>query len=113
MELDKKQIDDILTELQPSIINTLKSEITKRVEWQVLDAVSTEISKFTKEWVAENVIPELKKSLIENKKSLVSIGISLSESITTTLAEELTKELSENLSSSYKRTAILKALFNS
>ena len=111
MKLEQKQVDDILNELQPSIIETLKSEIASKVEWQVLNAVSDEIGKYSREWVKENVIPELEKELIENKKSLISLGVTLAENITETLAKELTETVNKKLSSGYDKARIMEALF--
>lgn len=111
MKLSEDQIAEILEAAKPDVLKgvtaDLVSVVTDRVKYDGGDVVG----KFVREWVAENVIPEVESALVESKEGLVAVGTTLAASIVQELSTSLCAQVSKNLETPYKRTEIMKALF--
>jgi hypothetical protein len=109
--MNSKEIQSLLEAAKPSIINSLKEELIRSLDYNVKQKAIEEISKFVVDWIKEEVLPEVKKELVESKESLISIGIKSAPEISNLIASELTKALKANLEQSWTRKKILENLF--
>jgi hypothetical protein len=110
MKLTPEQIESMLEAAKPSVIESLQKELTNSISWQVKEGAQTQIAAYVKKWVDENVLPEVEKTLIENKESLIGVGVKMAEVMTDELAKSFTEAVKETLSTSYRRSEVFKAL---
>lgn len=64
-----------------------------------------------KEWVLNELKPELVASLEKKKSFLIDAALISAESMAENLAKAMSEQMAENLASSYNRKKILEALF--
>ena len=107
-----KTAEELLELALPSVLEGLKKELTQTIDWQVRDTASKLVSEYVATWVKEEVIPEIGKRLTEQKEGLISLGTAIGPQVVEAVTSVLLDELKKNLSSSYKRSAIFKALFD-
>lgn len=111
MKLSEEQVQDILAEVRPSIIEGLKVDLKQTIESQITYQAREEIGAYAKTWIADNVIPEVEKELVEAKSGLITLGVTMAEAMVTTLAEGLAKDMEERLNDKWKRGKMLKEMF--
>lgn len=110
--LTKEQIEKIVADHMPDVVAGLKNEVRQDITRRVKEEAGNIIATAVREWVTENVIPEVIKGLTESKDGLVSLGVRFREVIMEQLIESMTKELKENLENSWQRREILQKLFS-
>jgi hypothetical protein len=110
MELD---VQKLLEDSLPSMMEGFRAEIKSSVNWQVKDTVGKLVTDHVIEWVSANVLPEITAALVESKESIVSTGAALGPQVVTILTEGLLENLKKNLENSWKRDKVMEALFKS
>jgi hypothetical protein len=111
MKLSEDQIDKLLKDAMPSMVESFKSEISRSIEWNVRDAAGKQITEFVKDWIAKEVLPEVEKSLIESKTGLMAVGLKFGEQAVEALVGSMLKTLNEQLSQSWNRKKLFTAMF--
>jgi len=108
MELN---VEQMLAESLPSMIEGFKAEIKAQISWDVKDKTSSMVSAHVEAWVKEHLLPEITAALVESKDGLVSIGVSLAPEVASALTSSLLAELKEKLEQSWTRGKIFEAMF--
>jgi len=112
LQLSKEQIEEILNDAKPSIVEGIKNNVVNSMTYDVRESLLQLVKAEVQEFVKTEIIPELQKELIESKQGLVSVAVNFAPVI----VEELTKSMAEsvkvNLESSWKRKEILTKLFD-
>lgn len=111
MQLSQEQIAAILKDATPNIIEGLKEEVKKAVQWQLQDTASRLCKTEVEEWMKQEIVPEIRKTLVENKDGLVSLAIAATQEINRALAESMGAELKKKLESQWERKKVFEALF--
>lgn len=106
-----EQIEKLLEDAKPQVIESLKKELLSTISWEAQNECAKVIREHVHEWLLENVIPDITKSLIESKDSLISLGVNVAPAVCEKLAEAMTTQISEKLNSDWKRREILETLF--
>lgn len=109
--MNKEDIDKLLDEIKPDIKESIKKELLKDITWDVKQTAISQISECIKEFVKDEIIPEVKKDLIENKDSLVSIGKKAGPMVTEEISKAMCLQLAEKLKDSWGRKDLLSGLF--
>lgn len=112
MKLSREQMDEILDEVRPSVLQGVKDDFQRMVHQEILSGARTEISAMVKEWVKENILPEVEKELVESKEGLVSVGKKMAQEIVVEFAKKMTEDVKKRLENEWDRRKILGALFN-
>lgn len=112
MKLDEQTINEIVSNLKPSIMEGVKNELQSSISHQVKQTILNQIGEYCKTWVQENIIPEIEKELIESKDGLIKIGTSVSEEITEEIAISMAATIKKKLENSWDRKKIFEALIN-
>ncbi|NCC53535.1 MAG: hypothetical protein EOM20_20310 [Spartobacteria bacterium] len=81
--------------------------ITRQFQWELPDVIKKEVAAF----MAEEIAPEIRKQLIEDKEAIVDAAAQAVQGIAVEVGKSLQKTASESLTSSYKSRDIVKALF--
>ncbi len=111
MELTPEQINVLLEEAKPSIVNGLKEEAIKQIKWEFNSQVSRLMEAEVTKFVSTEIIPVLQQQLIESKEGLINIVLASSNAIVTDLSKALMNSLKEKLEHSYSRQKIFEAMF--
>lgn len=111
MELSKEQIDGMLQQALPSVVEGFKKELTQSITWQLKESAAKQVSEHVTKWVSSEVLPEVTKLLVESKDGLLSMGPLLGQSIVEAMAKSLTETLSTKLQSSWERKKVFEAMF--
>lgn len=111
MNIDEEQIKTLLEEIKPSIMRGFKKEIKEVVEQKIKWEAQEIIGSYVRDWIKENIIPELQKNLVESKEGLILMGIKLTEAIVADLSHSITIHMKEKLENTWERKKILEALF--
>ncbi len=110
--MNDEQLQDILTEVKPAIIESLKDQLKESVTRQIQYQLSDQVNKFIADWLGENVMPEIADQLVSHKEGLVKMALPLSQELTSSVVAALASTIAENLTVSYKRSKIFDALFS-
>jgi uncharacterized membrane-anchored protein YjiN (DUF445 family) len=108
--LSQEQIDNIIENAKPDIINSLKTEAVKTITTNFNYAASNLITEAVKKWTAEEVIPEILSSLTESKDGLIQVGVKAGTEIVEEFAKAMTMQIKESMESSWKRQNLIKTL---
>ena len=109
--LTDKQKQEILDEAFEQVKAGVIENAIHHVDWNIKSELAKRTNELVKNWVTEELGPELITSLDENKSVLIEAAIISAEKMAETLASAMAGQMVENLSSSYKRNEILKSLF--
>lgn len=109
--LNEEQINEILASAMEQIKAGVVTEAMRQATWKVSESLNREIDTIVKDFVTKEVAPELIISLNKNKSAIIEAGIIAADEMAKQLAASMAAKVTENLSTSYKRSAILKALF--
>jgi len=112
MKLTEGQLKDLLQEATQEATRMLKKDLVDKIEYEMTDVARTTIKHFVKDWVQDNVIPEVTNRLVASKDGLVASAIPMADAITEGVSQALTEAVKENLSRSYDRKKIFSALFD-
>ena len=112
MKLSDEQIEEILESSRVSIIEGLKKDLVSSMQSSIDYAAREEVVNFTVKWVRENILPEIVKSLTEQRKGLLEAAVRSSEEITESFAKSLAETMKKNMGSEWNRKEIFKAMFS-
>ncbi len=111
MKLNQEQINEILENSIPSIAEGLSKDLSDSISRQISYESGELVGEFVRNWVKENILPEVEKNLIESKDGLIRVGIELGDQSVKLVTENMVKALSENLSSTYNRKKMFEGMF--
>jgi hypothetical protein len=109
--LTPEQMNDLLEQAKPSIIEGLKQQVFSSFNYTMKEEAAKVIRDHVTVWVKDNIIPEITKQLVESKDGLIKTGLTLAQSLCDLLMESMVKELGKKLQNSWERTKILEAMF--
>lgn len=110
--LTDEQKQEILNEAFEQVKAGVIKNAINHVDWNIKNELSTRTNELVKDWVLNELKPELVASLNENRSFLIEAAIISAETMAKSLAEGMAAAMAENLASSYSREKILKALFS-
>lgn len=102
------EIENHRDELVAHMVEETKQSISNQISWSLRD----EISKLVKNFIADEMAPQIKSALTESKPAILLAVTKMSEELSEELAKAMLAEAKENLQQSYKRAEILKKLFD-
>jgi hypothetical protein len=112
MPITSEEITQVLEkhrkELVAHMIEETKTEISRKVNWELGDQISNIVTKF----VSEEIAPEIRSQLAESKPVILKAVADMAEQFSTDLTKALLDQAGKNLKESYKRSQILKELFS-
>ena len=109
--MNAEEINKMLEEIKPDIQASLKKELLQSITWEAKQEATRQIQKCISDFIAEEILPEVKKDLIESKESLVSIGIKAAPMIVDEIAKAMCKSVADKLGQSYSRDSLFASLF--
>jgi len=110
MKLEKQDLDKILEDIKPSIINGFKNELKTSIDYETKERVKKEIGDFISKWIKEEVIPEIEKELIESKEGLIKVAPKMAEELTAQITTRFAEDCKKNLENSWTRKKLFETL---
>lgn len=109
MELNEDIIKTALKEAQPDIIAGIKKELQDKMMQHIIYSMETEIEAEVKRFVADEVVPEIRKSLEVQKPEIISAATTAAIIITKEMIVAITTKAKSNMQG-YRGSEILKRL---
>lgn len=109
--LTDEQKQEILNDAFEQVKAGVIENAITHVDWNIKHELSTKTNELVKEWVLNELKPELVASLNEKKSFLIEAALLSAESMAESLANIMAEKMAENLANSYDRKKILEALF--
>ena len=110
MKLSEEQLQKMLDDSLPSIVESFKAELKSGIDYQVRENAGRQVAEFVKGWVQTNVIPELEKQLVESKAGLIDAGPVLAAALVDQMRVAITATVADKLKESWGRREFFKAL---
>lgn len=107
MQLDMQAI---LAEARQRIIDESVASVKEQVKWTVGQELRSAIHPIVAEYVKKEIEPELKELLVGQKSSILEAAAAEMTAISGHIAKALTLTIAENMGTTYRQTAIMKAL---
>lgn len=108
--LTQEQINEAVTGAMPDILAGLRKEIAETAIYQAKQTAQQAVGKAVSDWIIENLVPEVIKTLADNKDGLVALAPTLAQNMTAAMSEAFTASITKKLESSYERKKIFEAL---
>lgn len=100
-------LEDAKDELRASLIKDMKDRLKSSVEY----TLGAEVRKVVEEYVKDEIVPDLKASLIEDKPIILKAAIKSANEVGEILAVALVDDMKEKLGKDYTRRNILNAIW--
>ena len=94
-------------EIRHSVIDEVKTQIKSDLAWSLCQEISAIVKKF----LAEDIAPEIRAALVENKPVILAAVVEAANTMGALLTEGMVAEVKERMEKSYQRSSIIKALF--
>ena len=102
------------------ILEQNKSAVREKVKEALLESVGNEfkwelplaLKEIVNEFIKDEIIPEVKKELFENKDQIVESCTSIVRAVPAEIGKAMQEKLAETLTSSWKLKGVTDALFN-
>lgn len=102
----KEILESKKDELTADVIKGLKEKITNSIVWKAEDVLQKEVTDF----VTAEIMPAVRKELLENKEALTSLFVSTAKDIAVSISISISKKISESLKDSWKVKNMLENL---
>ena len=109
--LTQDHINQAISDAVPDVIAGLRKEILETALYHARNSVQAEVTKAVSEWVAAELVPEIRATLAAEKDGLIAIAPEIAAGITAELNKALLANIKEKLEKSWERKKIFEALF--
>lgn len=105
-----EQMQELLEAAKPSVIESLKRELTQSISWEVKAKAGELIRLHTEEWIKAHILPEITKSMIESKEGMIAIGVKLAPAIVDEITKAMIAAVAKNMTDSWSRKKFFESL---
>jgi len=109
--LTQEHLEQIVKDNLSSIVKGFENELSEAVSREMLEQCHSVVGKAVRQWIEENIVPEITKQLVEQKDSLIATAAQLGPLVVKELVEKITEQSKKNLGESWTRKKIMEALF--
>ena len=110
MEFDKTVVDAMFKEAIPSVVESLKKELTANISWEAKEVAMQTIREYVVDFVKKEILPTIGEILLDEKEGMTAFGKPLSDTMSKGLADSLAAAFQENMKNSWQRKKIFEAL---
>ena len=107
----KFDVQSLLDEGREQIVAAIVSDAKQRLSWTVGSQLAEAIQPVIKQFIADEIIPELRAQLLEQKAVIVEAAAQAAVAIGESVAKTLVAQAMSNANDSYKRGKIMDAIF--
>ena len=102
-----KILDDAKDELRANLVEDMKNQMKSSVEY----TLGAELRKVVAEYVKDEIVPDLKARLIDDKPIILKAAINSANEVGEILSKALVEDMKEKLGKDYTRRNILNAIW--
>jgi prophage antirepressor-like protein len=110
---EKKFVDEALKGAIPAVVESLKNELKRSIDYDVKQKAQELISGYVTDWMTEHVLPEIGETLVAMHEPLLESSRNLAQGIADVLTESLIEQVKKALSDSWSRRQVFEALLKS
>lgn len=109
--MNDEEIKEMIEKVKPGIEQKLNDTITEQIINSLKYSLSNQVEAAVSDYVAKEIIPEVRTILDNNKEEILEEVSKNALLVCKELTEGIAVRALSNLEVSYKRSAIIKALF--
>lgn len=107
----KFDVQSLLDEGREQIVSAIVADAKSRLSWTVGNQLAEAIQPVVKQFIADEIIPELRAQLLEQKGVIIEAAAQAAVAIGESVAKSLVSQAMSNANDSYKRGKIMDAIF--
>jgi len=111
MQLSDDQMQQLVADATKNLQIQVQQNLTKRLEFVVTESATQLIHSHVEEWIRQNVLPDVTTLLEDGKATLLASSIEGANAIAEEFAKAMKGIALKNLESPYRRSEIIKTLF--
>jgi len=96
--MNKEDIDKLLDEIKPDIKESLQKEMLSSLTYDVKQQAISQIASGVKQFVNDEIMPEIMKQLVESKEGLISVGVKAGPLVVDEISKAMCLTVSEKIS---------------
>lgn len=108
--LTEDQISQAVADVLPNVLAGFKSELSESILREARGQAVALVNKAVTDWVASELVPEIKAALVESKQGLIATAPKLAESLTEAMVAAFSESVKKKLETSWERKKIFEAL---
>lgn len=109
--INHQDIVEMIERAKVQALQTSTNELARSFQHSIQEAARKKLEEMANEYLAEEVVPELKKHLLAMDAELKEAFKEGLAEIIRTVAKSLSAKAAENLGTSYRRADLVKAIF--
>lgn len=99
-------LDENREKVRAAVRDTLLESVKQQFKWEVPEAIRKEVSDF----IATEVIPDVRAELMKNKAAFVDAATEIAKAAPIELAKAMQQKVAENLTNSWKLKKVIEEL---
>ena len=107
----KIDVQSLLEESRGQVVAAIVDDAKRRLPWTIGNQIAEEVQPVVKQFVADEILPELRAQLLEQKAVIVEAAAQAAVAIGESVAKTLVAQAMSNANDSYKRGKIMDAIF--
>ena len=104
-------VQSLLDESRGQVVAAIVEDAKGRLSWTVGNQIAEQVQPIVKQFVADEILPELRVQLLEQKAVIVEAAAQAAVVIGESVAKALVAQAVSNATDSYKRGKIMDAIF--
>lgn len=110
--LTQEQINESVQDAMPDILAGLRKEIGETAIYHAKLTAQDAVQKAVSGWIVDNLVPEILRTLVESKDSLVALAPMFAQSMAAEMQKSFAETISKKLETSWDRKKIFEALLS-
>ena len=107
----KIDVQSLLEESRGQVVAAIVDDAKRRLSWTIGNQIAEEVQPVVKQFVADEILPELRAQLLEQKAVIIEAAAQAAIAIGESVAKALVAQAISTTSDSYKRGKIMDAIF--
>ena len=104
-------VQSLLAESHGQVVAAIVADAKQRLSWTVGNQLAEQVQPIVKQFVADEILPELRGQLLEQKGVIIEAATQAAIVIGESVAKALVAQATSSANDSYKRGKIMDAIF--
>lgn len=104
-------VQSMLEEGRSQVVAAIVADARQRLSWTVGSQIAEQVQPVVKQFVADEIVPELRAQLLEQKGVILEAATQAAIAIGESVAKTLVQQALSTVNNSYTRGKILDAIF--
>lgn len=104
-------VQSMLDESRSQVVAAIVDDARRRLSWTVGEQIAEQVKPVVKQFVADEILPELRAQLVEQKGVILEAAVQAAIVIGESVAKSLIAQATQSANDSYRRSKIMDAIF--